>query len=166
MRSVVTKFIIAILFVIGILIYWIQSGRASPTFKKIDQVAIQKISLNGVPTFQIRGEILMNNPNPIPLQLSQLDFDVSLKDQLLAKVRQEKNIKISALSDFTVPFVFDINIQQLSKVDYLNNLLSSVLSPEPLEIICKGNMRINVLGFNHEVPILFGYPLDIGSLLM
>lgn len=99
------------------------------------------------------------NPNSIGGKLKRVDIAVKMGDDILAEVVQKENFKIGKESDFNVPFVAEVSMDQL-KQGFLGNLMA-ILGRKKINLRFVGEIKVSSFGVTRTVPVDFESEVQI-----
>ncbi len=123
-------------------------------FKDIRDVTLTKVE--GTNAY-MKANAYFFNPNTVGMKLRGVDIDVSLEGKKIAKVNQEKNVRIPPLAEFSVPLEVKFNIKDAG---LLNNIFG-FLSGKQFDTHYEGYIKASFRGVpfrvavDHHEPIKF-----------
>ena len=138
----------------------------NPTFVRMENVRFNSINLGEGLGVSLVGDVVLNNPNDVSLDISGLELDAYVDGNKMGEIVQEVSAKMEASSDFNLPVKADIPLKQLFKnEDKKFNL--NFLKKKDILIRLEGIIKINAMGVIIDVPMEYEepYELSLGSLL-
>jgi len=115
-------------------------------FKGIDNVSLKKIE--GTKAY-ISAEAFFYNPNDIAMKLRQVKVGLEVDGKKVADVDQEKNVKIAAKSDFSVPLNVTFDLKESGLLDNILTLLGG----KKKKLRFSGHIKASVYGVPFKAPI-------------
>jgi LEA14-like dessication related protein len=127
------------------------SGPQIPDFKRVDNIRIHGIKGN---VYTIKADAVYHNPNSIGGDLTGMDMVIYVDGKEVSQLEQTKQAVIQPESDFTVPIVFDVDMEKLldKKEGFLKGVLNKLLK-DKLEVHYKGNLHVKFLKVEFKVPV-------------
>ncbi len=120
-----------------------------PEFIEMQDVKVSSFSLNKI---TLTGDAKFNNPNPVGIQLTNVDLDVSIDGQKVGNVQQTKDIEVPASQNFLVPIVVDIAPKDLS-FDLLGSALTLIGGSKKVKVNYKGNITVQAMNVPLKIPV-------------
>jgi len=117
-------------------------------FRKIDDVKVLGINNNKV---NIEAKAYFHNPNSLGGRLKNVDIDILFKDKKVANINEQQSLKIPGNSDFTVPLIIAIGMEEVQK-NMLSNLIS-ILGGRSMTLQFKGFIKVSSRGIGKKIPI-------------
>ena len=146
------KLVVAILF-IGIFFYGYVQYTSSTNFGyEVKSISLQSLKISMEPSFQLNLRLLVKNPNPVPIYITDIDYDLYINGIYTGKGNTDK-IDIAKNSEGIVEAQQEIGLMELPLI-----LQDQILSQRStlIELKCEGYVRIFrfipiPLKFNFEV---------------
>lgn len=136
-------------FIIIIAIWcWSCETPEAPEFRRVENIQIDILGENGA---RIEGDAVFFNPNTTRVKIKNVNLDVEVEDKKVASMDREYDIKVQGLKEFTVPLDVTVSLKELN-MDLMNTALM-LFGGEKKKVRYTGEVKINVYGFNYEVPI-------------
>ncbi len=144
---------------IGITISSCSTPKA-PEFEKIKNVHIT--SQKGA-IYTITADAICSNPNSIGGDLLGMEMDIFVDDVEVAHLSQEKSAVIQPESEFTVPIIFEMDINKVlgENKGFLQGALSKLLK-NSLDVKFKGHLKVKFLEVKFKVPVDFTEEMSLG----
>ena len=125
-------------------------------FEKLVNTRIVDISGQNI---TLQTEARFFNPNKIKGLIRDISIDVSIKDQKVAHLMEESEVKVMKNERFTVPVQITIKIKSLKK-DLLGNLINLVRNRK-IELTYSGFISFRAFGIGHKIPIHYQEQVEI-----
>ena len=106
----------------------------------------------------LKTEARFFNPNKIKGLIKDISIDVNIKDQKVAHLTEESEVKVMKNERFTVPLQLTIELKSL-KNDLLGNLFNLVKTRK-IELRYSGYIFIKSYGFGYKIPV--DYQEEVG----
>ncbi len=149
----VFKFYLPIIFVFFFSCLSLESVK----FEKLVNTRIIDISGQNI---TIQTEAQFFNPNKIKALIRDISIDVAIKDQKVAHLMEESEVKVMKNERFTVPVYLTIKIRSLKK-DLLGNLIN-LLRTHKIELTYSGYISLRSYGIGYKIPIDYQEEVEIG----
>ena len=117
-----------------------------PVFKDIRNAKITKGEKGVV---NMKADAILYNPNDVSAKLKSIDIEVFIKDQKVAKIKENYSLKISRLSEFSVPLNLDLD---LSNLGLINSLLGFIQGKQ-FDAHYVGKAKVMMHGVPVNIPI-------------
>lgn len=131
-----------------LLLFGACSEPQNPTFNNIKNVKFNSLSIKKPYSVTLNADAEFNNPNAIGAEISAMDFDVFINGIKTTHVTQDVSAKVSAQSDFTLPIICKIPLEDIFK----ELKLTDVLKSPQIEYEMIGHITVNFAGVDIEVP--------------
>ncbi len=128
----------------------------SVKFEKLVNTRIVDISGQDI-TLQTDAQFF--NPNKIKGTIRDISIDVAIRDQKIAHLMEESEVKVMKNERFTVPIQLTIKIKSLKK-DLLGNLIQLVRSRK-IELTYSGYISFKAYGIGYKIPIDYQEQVEI-----
>jgi hypothetical protein len=115
-----------------------------PEFREIKNVKLNKIGLKST---TLTLDVVMYNPNPFALELTETDLDILINNTLLGHSGQRYKIKIPGKANFIVPIMLEADSKQLLKNGF------NALVNKKIELRAKGAVRLGKSGIYKTVKV-------------
>ena len=125
----------------------------------LDNFNIKNIRLSPPVSFDVESSLVLKNPNPISMELKNLDFDVFINDKKATHIAQSKETKIPAMSEFSVPIAFPVTFIDNAFFSDIGSVLISGITGNKLKIKFKGTLLVKAWGFEKENEFEYTYEL-------
>lgn len=123
-----------------------------PKFQKIENIVVKDLTASKV---QIDADAVVYNPNPVSIQLNNIEIDVFANDLKVSHVSQSKMTVIAKRDNFNIPLSLSFNPTELFQ-DNLIGLLESALGSyqqQKVDLTFIGYAQFEVKGIKFTVPI-------------
>ena len=140
---------IKLLFSFFVLLVFISSCKVySPVYKRVENFRVVKLDKDG---FGVYGDVVMYNPNRIPVKLKDVLMNVELNGKHVITAGQKEPVKIMAKSEFAIPLNLKIK-PDMTFMEGLRNLYT-VLTTKQVDLTVKGVVVISAFGIKVSIPI-------------
>ena len=123
-----------------------------PKFQKIENIIVKDLTASKV---KIDADAVVYNPNPISIQLNNIELDVFANDLKVSHISQTKVSEIAKRDNFNIPLSLSFNPTELFQ-DNLIGLLESALGSyqqQKVDLKFIGYAQFEVKGIKFTVPI-------------
>jgi LEA14-like dessication related protein len=136
------------------------SAPKTPDFKKMKNVRVSNVNGN---VYSVAGDAIYNNPNSIGGNLVGMEMDISVDEIEVTHISQTKSAVIQPETDFSVPIVFDVDVQKVlgENEGLLGGLLKKLVKDE-IDITYKGHLEVEFLGTSFKVPVDYTEAVSVG----
>ena len=115
-----------------------------PEFREIKNVHLSKA---GFKTTSFTLDVVMYNPNPFGLELTETDLDILINNNYLGHSGQRYEIKIPGKANFTIPIKLEADSKQLLKNGF------NALVDKKMELRAKGAVRLGKSGIYKTIKV-------------
>jgi len=115
-------------------------------FKGVSDIVVD-VSAAGKPV--LKGNGYFYNPNKVKMKLKEVNVEVFVDGKKSANVKHDLDVAIAGQSDFSVPIVAELALQQSNFLDAVIGLLGG----KKYEVVFKGYIRVRVHGITIKVPV-------------
>lgn len=154
-------FIICCILLVSLLYLYISMGYVYPKLIRVDNFNIKNVRLSPPVSFDVESSLVLKNPNPISMELKNLDFDVFINDKKATHIAQSKETKIPAMSEFSVPIAFPVTFIDNAFFSDIGSVLISGITGNKLKIKFKGTLIVKAWGFEKENEFEYTYDYAI-----
>ena len=128
-----------------------------PEFITMKKVRVTNISAGKV---TVEGDAILRNPNPMGLDLTGIDIDVTVNDVKVGKARQTSGkVDIQPDANFTIPLAFDFKTKQVLG-DVILGVVGALIK-QKIDVIYHGVVKFKVLDLNIEFEVPIDYEEEI-----
>ena len=128
----------------------------SVKFEKLVNTRIVEISGQDI---ILQTEAQFFNPNKIKGTIRDISIDVTIRDQKVAHLMEESEVKVMKNERFTVPVKLTIKLKSLQK-DLLGNLINLIRSRK-IELTYSGYISLRAYGIGYKIPIQYQEQVEI-----
>ena len=121
---------------------------AQPTFKKLENIKFNSLSIRKPYSVKLNADAIFNNPNTFGAQIKSADFDVIINGVKTTHIKQDISIKMPAHSDFMIPIICMVPLKDVFEDFKIKDLLSSQL----IQYQMTGFLTIDLGGLPIKVP--------------
>lgn len=125
------------------------SGPQKPEIKRIENIKVVSFTNNMI---TVEANVILHNPNPISLELTGANIDVSVNDMDAAKVEELTKTKVEANSEGKIPLTVNFPPDKVLKLNNLGDLFNMV-AKKKAKIAYKGELDVKVMGMTFKVPV-------------
>jgi len=122
-----------------------------PEFRDITDVNIQSVNMDSI---IVTANCVMYNPNIIPLDLSNMEFDLKVNDKESGTVKQTIDVQMPADSDFEFPVQFSVSPKEIwgEGGGGLLQLGLQLLGDKKFDLYMDGTVKAGAKGVFVQVP--------------
>ena len=91
------------------------------------------------------------------MELRELDFDVFVNEKKATHVHQVREIKIPAMSEFSIPVSFPVTFQDNDFFSDIGSILISGISGNALKIRLEGYILVKAWGLEKKNDFVYSY---------
>jgi len=125
------------------------SGPQKPEIKRIDNIEAVSVQDNQV---TVTADVVMYNPNPIDLEITGANINVSVNDIEAAKVKEPKNRVVEANSEGVIPMEVTFPLNKIFKLDNLGSLFN-MATQQKAKVAYKGDIDVTVMNMTFRVAV-------------
>ncbi len=148
------RFKLYLLFIASLLIFQACDSDSVkyPEFVKLQNVKFGNVKLPPNMAVTFSSDMVLNNPNPVGVTISKMEFDVFIDGKKSTHIVQDTNVKMPANSDFTMPLSFQIPINHKEIFKNLKDVLSGAWKKQAMDIRSVGKIYVKVMGKDVGIP--------------
>jgi len=154
-------FIICCTLIVVLLFLYVRLGYVYPKFIRVDRISLTNLHLQSPISFDINGELILKNPNPIRMGLRNIDFDVFINDHKITHIHQDTETKIPAMSEFSLLVNIPVTFKDNEFFSNIGSILINGITDSKLNIRFEG--YLTVTGWGLEKKSLINYTYRYGS---
>ena len=121
-----------------------------PEFRKMENVQFKAATLKG--EVVLTADAVFFNPNPIGAQISHLDLDIYVDDNLVANTTQDIHVKMKPNSEFKLPIEAEIPITRIFE-DVKGGFLGNILKNQKVHVKVEGDISASLSKVSIDIPI-------------
>ncbi len=134
-------------FILGIILIGF-AGCERPK-EDIQLKTIRDVIVDATSDPKLKANAVLFNPNNMKGKLKKVDVEIFVNGKKAGDVKQDYNMLIPANSEFTIPFVVNLNIKEMGVM----NTLFGMIGGKKTEVVYKGNIKLNYRGIPVSVPV-------------
>lgn len=128
---------------------------------------IETVEYRGLSNFRVglkpkpvaSADIRFFNPNRVSGQLRSAEIEVWVDGKKAGSVTQEYDIPVKKQAEFTVPVEVGLSLKDLGFM----STLSTLLRGDPLPVMLKGHVQLQVHGIPVRIPVEHSEKIKIGN---
>ncbi len=139
----------------GLAVYYFYQKNGG--IKEIELVKLEKLRFKKVIPFPkltliAEGNAVLDNPNPVGVEIIGVDFDVLLQGKHITTVQQKVSIDMPANAEFRLPINFEIPLGKSGFFNDAKDILTGAWKNKSVNIQTTGIIRIKTLQLEFEIP--------------
>ena len=127
------------------------SSPKKPYFKELQNVKFDSFSLKKPYSVKLRADAVYHNPNALGTNISELDIEVFINDAKTMHLTQEIKATMPPQSDFALPIICEIPLDDVFKNFDTSQLLSSL----KIDYRMDGHLKVGLGSANVRVPFSY-----------
>lgn len=124
------------------------SKPVQPTFKKVENISFNSITLKKPYSVKLNADAIFNNPNAFGAQIKAMDIDVYINGKKTNHIEQNVSSKMAANADFTLPIICSVPLNEIFQELKLKDLLKSPKVKYRLD----GHLTLDLGGVGIDIP--------------
>ncbi|MEM9822041.1 MAG: hypothetical protein AAF985_13255 [Bacteroidota bacterium] len=123
-----------------------------PTFKKLQSVQFEAVSLRPDLTLGFKAEAVFHNPSPIKVNITELYCEVFVDGKKTTTVQQKIKRHMPAHADFSIPLQFDLPLGKGNLLKDLGQILGGAWKKKSIQIRAIGTISISIAQLSMDIP--------------